>query len=176
MDRVEFKGKIVTAIFLIAVVSFMIYVAYHLFENNFILLAFIIPVIMIIGIWKDKLVIQDGKLREERVFRAKEVSLNDVKRIHLELKVKRDMDDDRDFVHATSKNTTKHLYAYDKMDQPIFKCSFEYLSKARNQQIFTETIHSINPDITVDFRSRFEKIKSRLKEEAMKLEKEYREK
>lgn len=160
MDQHVFKKNNFVAIILPLIIAVIILVAYFKITDlpPWILVAFLIPVFMIIHGQRTKVIIGDGLLRYEQVFRDEEVLLKDVAQIitrEVEIIVDRnEHSQPRDgFSIDTNqvnqeREVQKVVYVLDESGRTFFSFPASLISR-KDRTRFQEAVTTINPDIRV---------------------------
>lgn len=156
MERQVFKNSSTgTILFLIFIVVFT-GILYNSTGSlwSFALLPFF--ALSFISFLKNKLVIENGNMRTEKLIRSKEISLVEVSQIIIGQEDTTDSDGDR--------STKTYMNVLDKAGHSIFTFPYEYINSTKDRERFIGAVLAGNPAIEMDFETDFAKMKAAIQE------------
>lgn len=145
MEKQVFRGGTFVGVLINFVITTIIIVlAYNAFKAPVVLLFWFVTLFMAIGAVRNRLIIEDGILRFDRLMKSKEIPLMDISEIVF-------YEDAHSDTSGESKK--KYVYVSDQTNRTVFKFPYSYVMGRKDIQRFKDTIHASNPEIKVKLDS-----------------------
>lgn len=152
MERHVFsEGFLGTIIFNIIFIPIVFVIYFKFFNHIAVFLLLIFSLKSILSVMKNRLIIQNGNLRLEKLTKTKEISLDEVAQIFLDRKETTDSDG--------SSTTISYMNVIDKAGHSILTFSNGYISSKVDHQRFIDAVHAVNPGIEMSFVTDFDNLK-----------------
>lgn len=142
MERHVFKGNVLGLIIVnFAIVTVVIVIGFTTFKTPVVFLLWLITLFTAIRVAKNKLTIEDGILRFDRMFNSKEIALTDVSEIVLYEDPNSDGQEKR------------YMYVVDQTGKTFFRFPISYISKNNDHIRFKKAVIAASPETKVSYES-----------------------
>lgn len=145
MEKQVFKGgTFIGVIINFVITTIIIVIAYNALKTPVVFLLWFVTLFMAIGGVRNRLIIENGILRFDRLINSKEIPLEEISEIVLY----------EDAERNTSEGQQKeYVYVTDQTNRTVFKFPYAYVMGRDDNQRFKDSIHATNPEIKVKLDS-----------------------